>query len=45
MYKEKNGKYNGHATVCFDRNCTMYLDLELSKYGMGAGWVVIQKSN
>ena len=36
MYKGKNSKYKGHATVCFGRNCTMYLDLELSKYGMGA---------
>ena len=45
MYKGKNSKYKGHATVCFGRNCTMYLDLELSKYGMGADWVIIKKSN
>ena len=44
MYKEKDSKYKGHATVCFGRNCTMHLDLELSKYGM-ADWVIIKKSN
>ena len=47
MYKGKNSKYKGHATVCFGRDFTMHLDLELSKYGMGADWVIIiiKKSN
>ena len=45
MYKGQNSKYKGHATVCFGRDCTMYLDLGLSKYGMGADWVIIKKSN
>ena len=45
MYKEEDSKYKGHATVCFGRNCNMHLDLELSKYGMEADWVIVKKSN
>ena len=43
MHKGENSKYKGENSKY--RNCTMYLDLELSKYGMGADWVIIKKSN
>ena len=35
MYKRKNDKYKGHATVCFGRNCTIYLDLKFGSIRHG----------
>jgi hypothetical protein len=43
MYRGRDDTYKGYATVCFGRNLSMYLDLNLEKYGVEMDWVVIKR--